>query len=267
MAVEEQAQLFTKLRREGELGKTYVHQLTVQGRLPDRFKFAAIALILSSPYPNNWEEPFFTSPWGRVAPLVHDGGYVKLDTNPLWREIEGRTDFLQRVGLVHQPKLEAMEKLTPQERAKYSIDELAKARAEQEERGRLILEAKAYQRLALALHSRLGSVPKELPAEMRQELADHWSYFEQSMRGLLGEYGIQGVVNVRWFTSKPRVLKLWSGERFEAPYNPIKRRLIHLEEVRQQNPELRSMVTNLIQEITDSIDRTIGLLPKTPLVE
>ena len=38
--------------------KSYIHQMCVQGRLPDEFKYAAIALITSCPYKNNWEESF-----------------------------------------------------------------------------------------------------------------------------------------------------------------------------------------------------------------
>lgn len=109
LTADEQVNNIIKLRQNNELDNVYVHQLTVQGKLPDEFKYAALALVISSPYENDWSKPFFEAEWGRVAPLVHDGGETDI-INPLWgSNSNGRTDFLQRVVRVFEPKLEGVE--------------------------------------------------------------------------------------------------------------------------------------------------------------
>lgn len=107
LTADEKVEEIIKFRQNKELDKVYVHQLTVQGRLPDEFKYAALALIINSTYRSDWKKPFYEADWAKVAPLVHDGGNVS-DINPLWRS-KGRTDFLQRVATVYEPKLESME--------------------------------------------------------------------------------------------------------------------------------------------------------------
>lgn len=263
MLAEEQVATIVMLRQRGELGKAFIHQLTVQGRLPDEFKYTAIALILNNPYLNDWSKPFFRAPWGTVAPMVHDGGNVKTGFNLLWSEVEGRTDFLQRIATVHQPNLEELEKLTLQEKVKQPIDTLAKARAEQEERDRLIVEAKAYQRLALTLHSKIDTAPEVIPATTRASLALHWEIFVDKMKMLLKEYQLSGVAEVTWFTPTPRQVEGWEnyGLRQEAEWSPVQKELTILEEVREQHPELRNRISHILQEATNAIDREIGLLP------
>ena len=261
MVVEEQIRTLAEKRQRGQLREAYIHQLTVQGRLPDEFKYVALALILSSPYSNDWSKPFFEAPWGTVAPMIHDGGNVQTNLNPYWKNVEGRTDFLQRVVLVHEPKLEELEKLTPEEKSKYSVNTLANARVEQEERDRLITEAKAYQRLALALHAKKGTAPEAIPEQIKMDLAFNWEQFKQGMDVLLGEYEIKGPAKATWFNEKPQDLVGWPKLRYEAEWSPIQKELIVLEQSRSRHPELQSRVRHILDKSVDIIDRTIGLLP------
>lgn len=98
LTADEKVEEIIRFRQEGKLDETYVHQLTVQGRLPDEFKYAALALTINSTYRSDWRKPLYEAPWGKVAPLVHDGGHVQT-INPFW-SIRGRTDFIQRVATV-----------------------------------------------------------------------------------------------------------------------------------------------------------------------
>lgn len=259
MTVEEQIKALNNLRQRGELGKGYIHQLTVQGRLPDKFKYAALALISHSPYVNDWREPFFEAPWGKVAPIVHDGGNTEESINPVWRNVRGRTDFLQRIVPVYKQNLEQLEQLPPQDRAKLAIDDMVKARAEQEERERLVLEATAYQRLALALHASVGTAPKSIPEEVRGKLGNHWSTFEQRMNLLLREYGVEGAAQVIWFNAIPRQLAGWPGLRHEAAWQPIQEQLMRLETTRLQHPELIDRARTILREMTNQINQELGI--------
>jgi len=257
---EEQVQAVLRLLRGKQLGKQYIHQLTVQGRLPDEFKYAALALILISPYLQDWNEPFMDAPWGKVAPLVHDGGITETSLNFLWRDVEGRTDFLRRVAVVYgpnQPELKAMEQ------------------------ERLLLETKAYQRLALALHAAQGTAPKAeeveggIPPDLYKKLADHWKKFRQAMDQYLdafsgeieGEkFDLTGAVRVRWFLDKPRELKDWPGPRQEADWDPVRKELLKLNRFIEKDDRglynaLRRQVFALLKTTTDDIDRDLGLLP------
>lgn len=259
MTVEEQIKAINNLRQRGELGKGYIHQLTVQGRLPDKFKYAALALILHSPYVHDWREPFFEAPWGKVAPMVHDGGNTEESLNPIWRNVRGRTDFLQRIVPVYTQNLEQLEQLPPHERAKLAIDDMVKARAEQQERERLILEATAYQRLALALHSSIGTVPKSIPEEVRVKLGNHWNIFEQRMNLLLREYNVEGASQVVWFNAAPRQLVGWPGLRHEASWQPIQEQLMRLEATRLQHPELIDRARMILRETTHQINQQLDI--------
>lgn len=265
LIVEEQIAIINSLRQREELGKVYMHQLTVQGRLSDEFKYVALALILNSPYSNDWAQPLFSTIWGTVAPLVHDGGRVQTHLNPSWGKVQGRTDFLQRTVPVHPTNLEELEKLKPEEQAKQPIDTLVNARNEQEERERLTVEGKAYQRLALALHAKEGTAPDSIPEDIKQSLANYWQDFIARMNMLLGEYAIKRVIQVPWFNKEPQKLKGWEvyGLRHEAEWQPIQKELILLEQARGQYPELRQQVRHFLIQITNAIDREIGLLPKT----
>lgn len=254
LTAEEQIQTVRALHRSGALGAEYVHQLTVQGRLPDEFKYVAVALILSSPYRQDWNEPFFAAPWGSVAPLIHDGGNVRLGLNRFWRKIRGRTDFLQRVAVVYgkdKPDLEGMEQ------------------------DRLLLEAKAYQRLALALHAAKGTAPKKtdrnrggIPPDLYRRMAGRWEEFRTQMEMFLTEFGAADAVRLPWFLEEPRLVPRWDEHRLEADWPPIQKALLKLNQFAQEQPQLydrlRLQIVALLKRVTDDIDRDLGLLPPLP---
>lgn len=267
LTMEEQVDSIIRMRQKGRLGDLYIHQLTVQGRLPDEFKYAALALILHSPYVNDWTKPFFEAPWGTVAPMVHDGGsavFTKTGLNPVWMAVSGRTDFLQRVVPVREPKVEELEKLAPLERSKYPVEVLANARAEQLERGRLFLEARAYQRLALALHAKELTAPEAIPSTTRNALAEIWRTFRKRMNLLLREYNVHGAVETTWFYMAPREVKGWEmyGLRHEGEWELIQAALLQLEQTRIRYPDLTKYSENLLENTTQQIDQQIGLTPR-----
>lgn len=249
-------------RRNSRRGE-YIHQLTVQGQLPDEFKYVALALILSSPYENDWNEPFFEASWGMVAPLVHDGGNVNTGYSPVWAGKKGRTDFLQRISFVHEPKLEELESLPIAEVSKLSSQRLTGAIREREERERLFLEARAYQRLALALHAKNGTAPKAIPRNIRRELKREWIGFQSQLHRLLKEYGVDGSANVSWFREKPVNQSLFGfKDRYEAEWLPIQKELLVLEETIKEHPEMMKDSRVILKDFSDRIDQAIGILPR-----
>lgn len=261
LTAEEQIKKLNMLRQEGKLGKGYIHQMTVQGRLPDEFKYVAVALVLHGPVINDWNAPFFAATWGTVAPMVHDGGIVR-DLNPVWRtdEIKGRTDFLQRVVFVHEPHLEQLEGLETKDLLGYPVSVLANARKEQEERERLSIELKAYQRLALACHAAVNTAPVKIPPEIRSQLSIVWYQFKEKTDALLRKYGIDGAVETTWFHSTPRSNTVFKLERYEAEWPPIQKELIRLEEVHKNNPKIIDQIRQILEEATYKVDQTIGLI-------
>lgn len=259
LSVEQQSRNLLDLREAKKLGRAYVHQISVQGRLPDRFKYCALALILDSPYANNWSIPFYKAPWGEIAPLVHDGGNFDLRLNPLWEGIEGRTDFLQRVDLVFESNLERFAQLQREKINELPYDQAIRVRIEELERKRIALELKAYQRLALALHSQQGTAPYAIPRGMRSQLALSWDNFERKIDLLLREYNIHLVAEVSWILNSARKVKGFAQPRLEADWPPIQDALTQLEEVRQQYPELRHEVAVLLRNASERIDEIIGL--------
>lgn len=245
------------------LGNIYIHELTVQGRLSDEFKYAALALILNNPYPINWSIPFFEAPWGAVAPLVHDGGNTELGLNPLWKNIAGRTDFLQRIAVVYKQDLEKLEGMTPEQRSRYPIDILVLARSEQEERDRLTLEGKFFQRAALCFHAQNGNAPSAIPYGSQERLTAIWQAFREEMSMLLGEYDALEAAEVTWFNSVPKKMKDWEefGYRHEADWLPIQDRLINLEKIKWRHPELKDRIQQILNRLVEKVDREIGILP------
>ncbi|GEM_PF-3803064 len=231
LTAEEQAYGILSLEKEGKLGEGFVHQLAVQGKLPDEFKYVAIALILTSPFPNDWNDPFFKAAWGQVAPLIHDGGAVDYAINPLWKNVLGRSDFLQRI----------------------------QGTKAQSEHKRVLLEARAYQRLALALHAHLGTAPAEIPQEIRDQLSAKWVKFRGRMEGLLINSGARGVIDVPWFYEEGRKVHGWPEKRFEGDWPAIRSELEKLEDVRKENPQLRKIARKILQNFTEAIDEDLGL--------
>ena len=245
---EQQCQAVSEFIKKLRPLEGYVHQLSVQGRLPDRIKFAGIGLVLSSPHQNDWNEPFFSPDiggWGSVAPLVHDGGLenATLPVSPTWVYGIGRTDFMQRI--VHLPTDQ-----TPEG----SLIRKAEGK-------RMSYELKAYQRLALALHATLGNGPfRESDPNQRLRLSRAWNRYEFAIKSLLKEYGLDQAANPRWFLTTAR--PLWNKsylERFEADYPPIREQLMRLEEAKAQSPALRVRAIELLRDTTYEVDSITGL--------
>lgn len=261
ISAEEQLDNIKDLRRNGKLGEHYIHQLTVQGRLPDQFKFAAIALILHSPFLYDWDKPFFEAEWGKIGPLIHDGGNVNTKLNPIWEKGKGRTDFIQRVSINNSSDIGNLEKMTPEELAKEPVDKLDKARRDELEEQRIDLEGKFYQRAASTLHAKIGTMPNKIPKNIRKELPSVWEKFELDIRLLLNEYDMDGVGDVTWFFDKPiyRANLSRYGKRYEAFWEPIKEELIKFEQIRHQHPEIRPKINRILRETVDSVDKIIGL--------
>ncbi len=247
------------LREKGETGEQYVHQFGVQGKLPDRFKYAAIALILHSPHRRNWEETWINAPWGKVGPLIHDGGGTQIDFNGRWKGVEGRTDYFQS-SFLEKPIDENQDALSYFDSLESKPDAAEFNRLEE---ARIRQEAKFYQRSAFALHSVLGSAPDSIPEEKREEAAAIWQGFESRMKQLLLSYGVEGAGDVTWLSEdsyRPRGLlgRLW-GKRHEVEYEPVKRELIKLEDVKHKNPELRRAASELIASVTNRINEIVGI--------
>ncbi len=252
---EEKNDKVIQLRRNVEMGEKQVQQDSVQGRLPDRFKYAAIALILHSPHITDWGKPFINSAWGQVAPLIHDGGNVQTKFNRRWENVEGRTDFF-KISFIEKPKPDTSGDRKDREINRIEA-ELNAQEFNQAEEERLRRESKFYQRVALALHAENGSAPGSIPDDVRSSAASVWRDFEREMKNLLEQYGANGVGDVKWFLDTPRQLSF--GMRREADYPPIQAELIKLEEIKSRSPELRVGAAMLMAETTRKIDRLIGL--------
>lgn len=208
-----------------------VHQMTVQGRLPDEFKYAAVSLLAISPFETNWKDGvFYHSPWGKNGPLIHDGGNFDTRVNSRWRGVDGRTDYLHRL---YVPGMGDIEKK------------------------RLIDEMRFYQRAAFALHCKTGTAPRSISEEVKQQSGDAWDKFKDRIHGALAEYELEGVVGTPWFLDKPRILPDWPGERYEADWPDIQNQLIKLEEVRPNHPDLLNRVRDAMSKLSDRIDEII----------
>ena len=253
----EHSGLVTKQRQEGHLGEIYVHQMTVQGKLPDKFKYMVVGLILSSPYSNDWSHPFFEAAWGKLAPLIHDGGNTEENYNYQWRYVDGRTDFLHRVARVDKMDLETVEQLPVEGKKLLTNEELEAALAESQEKNRLLLETRAYQALALALHAQQETAPVYIPETVVAGLINEWQIYEQKIRGLLSEYDMLGIVEVPWFTKEPRRIQGWEhyGERYEADWPPIQEQLVVVERRRREFIELRERTTLILEQSVMGIEK------------
>lgn len=234
--VEHQVEDVSTRMNAGEFGDSFIHQLTVQGRMPDRFKYTALALILGNPHKDDWQKTYFSTPWGKVAPLIHDGGKTVTDLNPNWMDIDGRTDFIRRIVFINSPELQIMEP------------------------ARLALEARAWQRLALALHAEVGTAPTGIPQDTRNRLAREWQTFESRMDHLMREFGIENASQVPWFKENLSD-QFGFKNRYEAEWEPIQQTLFQLEEVRWQYPAIQEQAVDILRDATSRIDQVIGLVP------
>ena len=245
LTAEEQGEILRRMTEEGRLGNVYVHQLTVQGKRPDPFKYVALALIITGdPSRNDWTHAFYETPWAKVAPLIHDANLphrTQSDINPSWSTVPGRTDFLHRYVPVTANDLRAhmlaahASDLDFEALVRDHPDLLGAYRNELEQEYRRRVELPAYQRLALALSAAMGTCPPHIPNELQQRLAAHWQYFQAAMESLLREKHLEDVSRAIWF-GEPRSLPGWSalhGLRQEGDWKAIRDTLIRLEQVRQ----------------------------------
>ena len=246
LSAEERALKVLSLRKQGKLGESYVDQLTVQGRMRDDFKYAAINLILSGPYIFDWNEPFFKpEEWGGIGPLIHGGGNVQRTRNskwpgPLLHTSNDRTDFLQRVFRVTDDSND-----------------------NQMEEARIVLETLFYQRIAFANSCFHDSLPYELDDSVKMQGAAIWENFVHDSEQVFRKYGIENVSEITWFLDRPRRDNLLSGygPRYEADAGPINEALNVMEKVKATHPELRDMALNLMHNSAQDVNRIIGLPP------
>lgn len=251
LSAEEQIDQIGRLRDGGRLGRAYVCQFTAESRADDEFKYVALALIASTPGENDWTKPFFKAEWGKVAPLIHDGGGGKYPVLPdSWRDKfiqpwkNGRTDFLERISIVREPKLPVYHplseseiiKLKPERRLNYQLDLLDWKIFED--------QFKAYQRLTYAYWYKESS---------------EWQNFKKEFQMLLGEFDIGWVSKPEWFTFAPR--RIWKDYyyRYEADPKPIQAALMALEEAKGNNPALIFRARDILTKYTLKVDQSLGL--------
>ncbi|MBL8012305.1 MAG: HAD hydrolase-like protein, partial [Candidatus Omnitrophica bacterium] len=231
LRIEEQVRQITKLIHNGSLKGAYVHQMTIPGQLPDEFKYAALAMLISSPYRNDWSRPFYQAAWAELAPLIHDGVFTPNSLiNLFYDHLAGRTDYLYRMVRIYKEGSDNSH-----------IEE-----------DRLKLELKFYRSLGLALHAKLGNVHL-LPAEIQEGLAKLWENFEQRMTNVLNEFDMQEANIIKWF-GELRFVSWWELPRKEADYEPIKQMLIRLENLRWKNADLRTVTVNIMFDVVDRYD-------------
>ncbi len=259
LTAEEHAQEVIKKRGGLNIGQEYIYQISVQGRLPDRFKYAAVAMVLANPYRNEFDKTFFKADWGQVAPLIHDGGMFENDVLPGWRNVKGRTDFIQKIPTIWKADIDKLLDLIPNELLSLPTEVIQLARAEQMVREHIKGSAAFYQRAALALHAHEDTIPEGLPDNIKEDLKRIWIDYEVEMRRLLNSYDLQGAVDIEWFLKQPR--QLWGfRKRHEADWSPIQQELIGLEDARWKQPEIREKTTMLMRRTVSQADYAIGLI-------
>lgn len=240
-------------------GQKLIYQISVQGRLPDRFKYAALALIITNPAELDWNNPYFEAPWGKMAPMIHDGGIVNENVNLLWKNVDGRTDFLFQLT-AFEPDLDSLEQLSPSQIAQLTQEQLTAALRERKLREYLGFAARFYQRIALACHAVSGSLPETVPPNLRKSLTKHWYFFKDNLQDLLDSCNLREVTQSVWFLDQPRNLANWHQLRYEADWPPIREELIRIEQARMKTPEISYQTIRLMKVVTNSIDREIGIL-------
>jgi hypothetical protein len=250
-----------KLHPENGESDYFVSQLAVQGIRKDEFKYVALGLLTASPYVQDWTEYFYEADWGKVGPLIHDGGNVVRSINPNYANRYGRTDFILRIGKVWESDFDEIEKMEPEQITGLSQEELDNLLQEQRERERLLTETKAYQRLALAYDCAYYEASPQLTDYERELLAKEWDGYVAGIQNLFEEYQIGEVFDVKWFRNKPRSLGRWHN-RHEGKWKPIKKSLIRLDEVRATNPEMVARAYYLLKNKVVSIDAILAGIGK-----
>lgn len=245
---EEQISPIINIRQSGGLGIAYVHQMTVQGRLPDVFKYVPISLLLHSPWEHDWNSVKFEY-WSKDSgPLVYDGGVVDYTVNPLWKEVHGRTDFMYRAAVVAKPDLEIYEnEYSVRDAAKLDNETLNSLRLEQQEKARLLFEEQAYQRLGFACHCETnGDLPNHIPSEIREAGAKVWRDFVRELTHLMSDAGLYYCLETRWI---------------EGRWERIQTSLMDMERAHRWSPDLRQKIDRLLLGAVNSVDELIRLKP------
>lgn len=270
ITAEQQAAQVIWLRRKGRIGQEYVHQITVQGRMPDRFKFAALALIMGSHLRDDWNTPFHTAPWGQVAPLIHDGGNVERSLSRGWENVHGRTDFLHRRSFIEEPEIARIEALSSAQKFELPADELQRVVYEKLLEDLVRSDVRFYQRAALALHAAEGTLPSHVPAEVRENASVAWSAFEDQMKAIFTDYGMEDMSRVVWFydEGEEEYRAAWNHDRRrEAGWTKIKEQLEILQGRRDNNPELEDLARERMDALADAVDIVIGLKQDPTIAE
>ncbi len=215
-----------------------VQQLTVQGRAKDDFKLVAMMLLMHSDNLYDWDQPSYDVPWGRVAPMIHDGGHVNYSLNPIiQRNLLGRTDFLGRVVFADQ--------------------------VEQNEES-LMLEAKAWQRLKLA-HDASPYYKNEYldnGSRLGRDLQTTWKDFKLESSNFMRDCQLGDLLKVPWFTSTPRHLPAMAafGPRYEADFDQIKPGLLKLNDMMEKyHDQLKGRSRMLLTKYTQRVDDILGI--------
>lgn len=223
------------------------YSMSIQGKLPYAFKYAALALVLDSPFENDWSEPFLDAPWGEVAPLVHDANFPQSTAfiNPSWN-MKGRTDFIQRIQPVE---------------GDYLFDET--------EQRRILQELRFFQRIGFACHAYHDTAPNTIPLPIREGVREVWYTFVTRMSALFSNYDLLPIADVPWFLEQPRKLKGWHNykKRYEADWAPIQNSLIDLEQIKVYYPEIRLSASELIDDCVQQIDGALGLTHNTLTID
>ena len=203
-------------------------------------------------------ESFFEPEGYKVGPLIYDGGTSEL-INPYWGS-SGHTDFIQRLAVLYLRDYDIIKALSDNEKINMYMDDSGLADKyyfEGCERKRILLESRAYQRLALALYAKLRYTPGSMPETMRARLSWHWETFKGTVDILLHDYKAHKVAEAIWLKPETRYMD-YPEWILKADYEPIKKGLIELEAARRE-PEMRKRAINLLYNITNAIDCEIGL--------
>ncbi len=229
-----------------QIGSVCVQQTTVQGRLPDPVKYAAMGILLTSPYKQDWAAPFYRAPWGKVGPIIHDGGNTHVYINPQWERVRGRTDFIQNIFLGDAA-------VNPSKRIDSAIVMPPEARHN--------LNMIFFQRAALALHCESGTAPKSINTKTLAELSFVWLNYQQEMTKYLQTIGLDGVNTTRWFESEASLRAHWPDGRYEGNFADIASSLRGVAQAHElHGAAVSETVTTLMLSLISHVDRAIGLV-------
>lgn len=244
---------FTGNRRYRFYEGSYFDKLVIQGRLPERFKYAAIALILDNPIQLDWKKSSYPVDWESVAPLVHDGGDEYPDEiSPLWKN-KGKTEFVRRGNVVYSEKEQEGDRDGDKEDVVPVVED-------QTIEDRVTRENIFYQRSAFALYCLSGFAPREVPEDIKKEAGSAWLSFEDGLKDLLKKYSLSSVGKAEWFVERPEGQRNWSNCP-EEDLEYVHTELIELEEFKNSSVYalLRQEVGQLMEQLSQKIDSFLGI--------